>query len=155
MFKSIWGLTNAAFQVRVIENCSRCINIGTWQENSTMKTRRQWSFIIYTVQIKIFCVEMSMKEIVAYYSTTVLSSNILNIYIYIYIYILKIWRGREREIQCKASKCHLGQKWHATDTEWMLSTHCICSSSSFTSNAPNPSLNPFRSISTYIETYAC
>ncbi len=53
----------------------------------------------------------------------------------------------------KASKSHLGQKWD-NDTEWMLSTHNICSSSTFTSHVLNPCLNPFRITSTYIETYA-
>ncbi len=51
----------------------------------------------------------------------------------------------------KASKSHLGQKW-ASNTEWMLSTHSICSSSTFTSKVLNPSLNTSRSTSTYIET---
>ncbi len=72
----------------------------------------------------------------------------------------KRWRRNKRYMcmqmhmkssNAKASKSHLGQKWD-NDTEWMLSTHSICSST-FTSNALNPSLNPFRSTSTYIETY--
>ncbi len=63
----------------------------------------------------------------------------------IYIYM--------KSSNAKASKSHLGQKWD-NDTEWMLSTHSICSSSTFTSNALNTSLNPFRSTSTYIETYS-
>ncbi len=149
-FKSIWGLTNAAFQVRVIENCSRCIILAL-AETRTMKTRRQWSFIIYTVQIFFFLCGNEHER------NSSLLQYCLEIYwIYIYIYILKIWRGERERSNAKASKCHLGQKWHATDTDWMLSTHCICSSSFLhLRSAKIPASNPFRSISTYIETYAC